>query len=196
MPRRAGPRSKLSFSELSSATWKDLERLFGERGACGGCWCMTWRLRPSVFAAQKGEGNRLALRALVKARRPLGVLAYIGDDPVGWCAVAPRADFPYLERSRVLAPVDDRPVWSVTCFFIRKEYRRQGVSKRLLRAATQLAWKHGAAIVEGYPVAAAKKGLPDVFVWTGVPGTFQSNGFVEVARRSPTRPIMRAFRKK
>jgi len=193
MGRRNG--STLRFAELSPATWKDLERLFGEKGACGGCWCMTWRLPPKVFAAQKGDGNRRALRALVKSGRPLGVLAFAGDEPVGWCAVAPRTDFPSLERSRVLAPVDDHPVWSVTCFFIRKDYRRRGVSKELLRAATQLAWKHGASIVEGYPVAAKQKS-PDVFVWTGVTGTFASNGFVEVARRSPTRPIMRAYRKK
>ena len=90
--------------------WHDLERLFGAKGACGGCWCMLWRLPRGEYDRGKGEGNRAAMRVLIAAGKAPGLLAYVGKEPVGWCAVAPRAVYPGLERSRILKPVDDRPV--------------------------------------------------------------------------------------
>ena len=120
-----------------------------------------------------------------------GILAYADGQPVGWCAVAPRQAYPTLARSRVLKPVDERPVWSVTCFFVAKGFRRQGVTTRLLEAAAKFAKSRGAKIIEGYPVEARKGQMPDVFAYTGLPSAFRQAGFAEVARRSPTRPIMR-----
>jgi GNAT superfamily N-acetyltransferase len=110
---------------------------------------------------------------------------------VGWCALAPREQYPVLDRSRVLRRVDQRPVWSVVCFFIARAYRRKGLAARLLEAAADYTRARGAGLVEGYPVAPRTGKMPDAFAWTGLPGSFERAGFVEVARRSPTRPIMR-----
>src|SRR5262245_12575909 len=127
--------SKLEFHPLTPDRWQDFETLFGERGACGGCWCMWPRLRSSQFQKQKGEPNKRAMKAIVNAGETPGILAYLDGLPVAWCSLAPRTSFPRLETSRVLKPVDDKPVWSITCFFIAKEHRRQGLSVRLLKAA-------------------------------------------------------------
>jgi GNAT superfamily N-acetyltransferase len=171
--------------------WSDLERLFGARGACGGCWCMWWRLSRAEFGARKGDKNKRTLRRIVASGSEPGVLAYEGAEPIGWCAVAPRTEYPALERSRVLSPVDDTPVWSITCLFIAKAYRRRGLSSSLIDAASMHAARHGARMVEGYPVIARTGAMPDAFAWTGLAQSFVRAGFTECARRSPTRPIMR-----
>jgi GNAT superfamily N-acetyltransferase len=171
--------------------WDDLERLFGPRGATGGCWCMWWRLPRSEFERQNGEGNREALRSLVYGDDPPGLLAYINGQPVGWCAIAPREQYGALERSRILKRVDEQSVWSVTCFFVAKEHRRKGVTSRLLRAAVEYAAEHGARLVEGYPVEPKSGDAPPVFIFTGIASSFRDAGFAEVARRSETRPILR-----
>jgi GNAT superfamily N-acetyltransferase len=181
----------LEFHPVTPERWGDLERLFGERGACGGCWCMYQRLKRAEFEAQKGEGNRLAMKEIVDSGVVPGILAYDAGRPVGWCSVAPREHFSTLARSRILKPVDDQPVWSIVCFFIDKEYRRRGVSLALLRAAVDYVRQSGGSIVEGYPVEPRKPRMPDPFVWTGLAGAYRKAGFVEVARRSETRPIMR-----
>lgn len=181
----------LVFRAATPGRWKDVERLFGERGACGGCWCMAWRLSRKEWEAGKGPGNKRRLRRLVQSGSKPGVIAYLGREPVGWCAVAPRTDYPALERSRVLKPVDEEPVWSVSCLFILRPYRRQGISPALLSAATDLAGRLGARIVEGYPVIPYKDDAPGAFLWTGTPDAFERAGFREVHRWSKARPIMR-----
>lgn len=179
------------FHPVTSARWPDMEKLFGARGACGGCWCMWWRLPRQEFVQGKGEGNKRAIRRLVAAGGTPGILAYSGGEPVGWCSVAPRESFPVLDRSRILKRVDDQPVWSVVCFFVAKKHRRQGLAVKLLEAAAAYAEERGARIVEGYPVEPKKGDMPDVFVYTGLASAFRKAGFVEVARRSETRPVMR-----
>jgi GNAT superfamily N-acetyltransferase len=144
-----------------------------------------------VFEAGKGQANKDLLRELVRGDRPPGVLGYDGKDPVGWCAVAPRSEYGFLSRSRVLAPVDDQSVWSISCLFIEKKHRRQGLSVEMLEGAVALAVEYGATTVEGYPVDPPTSRFPDAFVWTGLMNTFLAAGFVEVARRSETRPIVR-----
>lgn len=181
----------LSFHPLTADRWPDLEALFGVRGACGGCWCMTWRLTRAEYERNKGESNRRAFHEIVQGGGPVGLLAYVEAEPVGWCAIAPREAFPTLDRSRILKRVDEQPVWSVVCFFVKRNYRHKGVSTRLLRAAVAFAAEHGARIVEGYPVEPRKAEMPPVFAWTGLAASFRQAGFVEVARRSETRPIMR-----
>jgi GNAT superfamily N-acetyltransferase len=171
--------------------WDDLERLFGPRGACGGCWCMWWRQTTREYDAGKGLANKEALQQLVKAGREPGLLAYIDGEPAGWCALAPRLVYTRLAASRVFAPVDDRPVWSIVCFFVAKRFRRQGVTHALLSAAVAYAKEHGAVIVEAYPVEPKQRQTPDVYAYPGLASTFRAAGFVEVARRSQTRPIMR-----
>lgn len=184
---------KLKFKELKKETWKDFETLFGERGACGGCWCMSWRLRASEFEKQKGEGNKKAMRELVAKNTTIGIIAYHWKDAIGWCSVAPREDFLRLGNSRVLKPVDDQPVWSIVCFFITKEYRKQGLSSEIIKGAVEFCKKKKAAIVEGYPVEPYTENMPAAFAWTGFPNAFIKAGFKEVERRSKSRPIMRSY---
>ena len=152
---------------------------------------MFWRLPRKQFDAGKGEGNKRAFKKIVTADREPGLLAYLGKEVIGWCAVAPREVFVALERSRVLKPVDEQPVWSISCLFIKKPYRRRGVSIELLKAAVEFAAKRGAKIVEGYPVEPAMENMPDPFLWHGIPSAFSAAGFQEVLRRSKSRPIMR-----
>jgi len=182
---------KLTFHPLSDDNWQDLEQLFGDRGASGGCWCMLWRKTPTEFKEQKGNGNRESMRRLAHSERAPGILAYEGNKPIGWCAIAPREDYPALSRSRVLKPIDDQPVWSVSCFFIDKAHRKKGLSARLLEAAVNYATSQGAKLVEGYPVEPVKDNYPAVYAWVGLAKTFKKAKFKECARRSPTRPIMR-----
>lgn len=185
------PPLDLVVRPLTPERWADLERLFGDRGATGGCWCMWWRLPRAAFERQKDAANRAAFASIVADGPPPGLLGYVGDAPVGWCAVAPREEYPALERSRVLKRIDDAPVWSVVCLFVARPFRHQGVSVALLRAAVAYAAEQGARIVEGYPVEPRHGTMPDVFAWTGLPSAFIEAGFVEVSRGSATRPIMR-----
>lgn len=183
-------RESIEFHPATPARWRDLERLFGPRGACAGCWCMWARLPRAEFQAGVGAKNKRALRRIVAAGEPPGILAYVNGEPAGWCGLGPRADFRRLEKSKVLAPVDDRPAWSVVCFFVARPYRRQGLSVRLLREAVRHAAARGATLVEGYPTDTRSRAA-DAFVWTGLASAFERAGFREVARRSRTRPIMR-----
>ena len=183
--------SQVVFRPATASRWRDVERLFGERGACGGCWCMAWRMTNREWTAGKGAANKRALKKLVLGGAKPGVLAYRGREPIGWCAVAPREDYPTLARSRVLKPVDDVPVWSISCLFVARPYRKRGLSSRLLRAAARFAGTQGARAVEGYPIEPTMERTPDPFVWLGVPSAFVRAGFREVLRRSRTRPIMR-----
>ncbi|MDH7564497.1 MAG: GNAT family N-acetyltransferase [Candidatus Bathyarchaeota archaeon] len=180
----------LSFHPLTSERWADLEKLFGKHGASGGCWCMWWRISRADFIKNKGERNRKALKEIVDSGQIPGILAYIDGQPVGWCAVAPRESFPALERSRTLKRVDDKPVWSIVCFFVAKPFRRKGLTVKLLEAAIKYVEEKGGSMVEGYPTDSAKA-QPDPFVYTGLASSFRRAGFVEVLRRSKSRLIMR-----
>jgi GNAT superfamily N-acetyltransferase len=191
MPSRNGELLELEFCPLTSERWKDLERLFGPRGACEGCWCMWWRMPRAEFMKSRGERNRRALKSIVDSGKVAGILAFHQGEPVGWCAVAPREDYPSLERSRLLKRVDDKPVWSVVCFFVAKEFRHRGITVQLLKAAVDYARREGGNIVEGYPKEAKKNRTSDSFVFTGLASAFHKAGFVEVARPSENRPIMR-----
>ena len=179
----------LEFCPLTAERWTDFENLFGKNGACGGCWCMWWRLKRSEFERLKGEEKRKAMKNIVGSGNVPGILAYANGQPVGWCSVAPRETFPVLERSRVLKRVDDKPVWSIVCFFVAKPFRGKGVMGKLLKAAVEYAATHDCEIVEAYPVE--QETFVPVFVYTGLASTFRKARFVEVARRSATRPIMR-----
>lgn len=182
----------LDIRPLTPDRWDDFVRLFGPRGACGGCWCMHWRLARADYEQRKGAKNQAAMRTLVtKGTKPPGVLAYIGDEPVGWCAVARREEYVRLERARVLRRIDAEPVWSIACVFVAPGRRRRGVSVALLDGAARFAAAHGATIVEGYPVEPKGGDVPAVFAWTGTASAFRAAGFREVARGSPVRPIVR-----
>ena len=169
--------------------WPQLEDLFGKKGACNGCWCMYWRIG-SAYHQRPREQNRLALKAIVEQGPPPGLLAFEGERAVGWCQITPREHLPWMDEKRNLRRVDDAPVWSISCFYVRNKHRRRGVTKALIAAATEFAAKSGATIVEAYPMdKSVGKGTSNAF--TGVASSFAAAGFTEVARRSPTRPIMR-----
>jgi len=187
------PNYELTFSPLTERNWPDFKILFGKRGACGGCWCMWFRLKRSDFQKMKGEGNKAAMKSIVQSGKIPGILAYDGKTAVGWCSVAPRQDFTALERSRIMRPIDDQPVWSIVCFYIHKDYRNKGVTVALLRAAIDYVAKRGGRIVEGYPVEPKKDRMPDVFAFYGLVSAFKKEGFAECERRSETRPIMRYY---
>ncbi len=176
---------------LTPARWNDFETLFGAKGACGGCWCMYPRLRRSEYERLKGEGNRRAMKRLVDSGRVPGILGYVEGKPVAWCSVEPRENIGSLARSRILAPVDDEPVWSIVCLFLSKTHRGRGLSTRMIEAAVRHAKANGAAVVEAYPVEPKKTPMPAVFAFPGIASSYLAAGFREVARRSETRPIMR-----
>lgn len=184
----------LKIQPLTPARWDDFVALFGANGACGGCWCMWFRTGRAEYRASTrdgGAGNRRAMKQIVSgAAVPPGLLAYDGRRAVGWCALAPRGEYTRLARSRVLKPLDDKPVWSVSCFYVAASHRRQGVTVALLKAAEGFAKKHGATLLEGYPVD-PDKDQPDAFVFPGLVGAFAKAGYREAARRSKSRPIMR-----
>jgi GNAT superfamily N-acetyltransferase len=180
----------LRIAPLTPARWADFVRLFGPRGACAGCWCQFPRLTSPEWKTQGGS-NRRAMKRIVEAGDPPGLLAYHGDQAVGWVAVAPRSVYRRFERSRILKPVDDRPVWSVPCFFIARGARGRGITVQLLRAACDHVAARGGRIVEGYPEDPRGRGYAPTFAWHGLMAAFRAAGFKEVARRSATRPIMR-----
>lgn len=191
MPSAPKALAEVECHPLSADRWRDLETLFGPRGATGGCWCMYWRLPRAQFSVQKGEGTKQAFQQLVESGAIVGLLAYAKGQPVGWCAIAPRESYPVLERSRILQRVDGAPVWSVVCFFVSRAFRGRGLTTILLRAAIDYARQHGARVIEGYPVEPKNPRMPAVFAWTGLASAFRQAGFEEVLRRSDTRPIMR-----
>lgn len=191
---------KLVVLPLTVERWDDLEELFGPRGATGGCWCMWFRIKRAVYEQQKGEGNRQAMKQIVNSGEIPGLIVYQTEgetepsgQPVGWVSVAPREAYPVLDRSRILKRVDDQPVWSIVCFFVSKNHRRKGVTKKLLTAAVDYSVDNGAKIIEGYPVEPKKDQSPDVFLYHGLASSFIEAGFVEVERRSETRPLMRYY---
>ncbi|MCB0731455.1 MAG: GNAT family N-acetyltransferase [Ignavibacteriae bacterium] len=180
-----------NFKELTTKTWKDFEQLFGEQGACEGCWCMYWRLRHKDYKPNRGINNKKSIKGLIKNNQQIGILMYVDNEPVGWCSVAPREDFIRLQNSKILKPIDGKPVWSIVCFFINKKHRRKSYSTKLLEAVIKIVKKKGAKILEGYPHEPKNDNMPAAFAWTGISNSFIKAGFKEVARRSETRPIMR-----
>lgn len=170
--------------------WGDLEALAGERGFTSGCWCMWWRVTSAEFERRHGAGLRQELHDLVTEGPEPGLLAYVDGEPVGWTAVAPRDEYPRLDRSPKLRRPDARPVWSITCFVIGRRHRRKGVAGALLEAAVDFARQRGAEVVEAYPIDTGGARRSSADLYTGTLAMFERAGFEEVARRGG-RPIVR-----
>lgn len=156
---------------------------------------MYWRIAAlGEYRRQKGTANLEAMRAIVQEGHVAGLLAYDGPDPIGWCALAPREEYPALTRSPSRRPVGEESlVWSVPCLYVARTHRGREVSKRLLGAAIEYARAQGARILEGYPVPPKPGVRSTSYAWTGFVSVFRDAGFVEHERRSPTRPIMRFY---
>jgi len=188
--------AKLTVRPVTPGRWPDLEAVFAARGCsiARGCWCMAYRRsgaqRPLPAGMSRARANRASLKALVDAGTPPGLIAYRGKIPVGWVSLGPRGDFAKLERSPVMKPVDDRPVWSIICFVVPAAYRRQGVAHALLQGAIAYARRRGATLIEAYPVDRKGPSRDDA-MWFGAKSMYDRAGFREVARRKPGRPVVR-----
>ena len=177
----------LIIRPLTPDLWPALENLFGDKGAVGGCWCMYWRIG-SQYRRRPGEANKEDFHQVVKNGPPPGLLALNGDLPVGWCQLTPRDALPWLDQTWRLKRVDDVPVWSLSCLYVRKGYRKRGVTAALIKAALQAARHAGAPALEAYPLDAI---LSPSSTGTGFVSTFERLGFKTIARHVAPRPIMR-----
>jgi GNAT superfamily N-acetyltransferase len=173
----------LMVRPLTPDLWPAFVDLFGEHGACNGCWCMYWRIG-GEYSRRPREKNRAAFRKIVKDGPPPGLLAFDGEKAVGWAQLTPRDSLPWLDRAKRTFRVDDKPVWALSCFYVRRGYRRKGVATALVKAALQAAKRAGAPALEAYPMDAPRG-------FTGYIPTFERAGFKAVAHDSPKRPIMR-----
>jgi ribosomal protein S18 acetylase RimI-like enzyme len=186
---------KLVARPLTPERWDDLEAVFNAKGCsiARGCWCMYYRRsgsRPLPAGKTYAQANRADFRKLVKSGTVPGLIGYRGKTPVGWVSFGPREDFHKLARSPVMKPVDDQPVWSIVCFVVPREYRGQGVASALLQAAVAYARRRGARLVEAYPIDKSDR-QNDEWMWHGAKAMYDAAGFSEVARRKPTRPVVR-----
>ena len=178
---------------LTPERWDDFAALFGANGACGGCWCMWWRVTAKEFEAGT-DVNRERMRALVDGSdHAPGLLAYEGDGVVGWCTVAPRGEFGRIERSPDLVfggGDEGGAVWSVPCFYIGRGQRGRGIARALLDAAVAYAAAHGAAVVEGYAVDPSRRKFSNSELYSGTVSLFEGAGFERVGARTPTSRIV------
>jgi GNAT superfamily N-acetyltransferase len=189
--------NQLTFEPLSKDNWEKFVQFFGNKGACGNCWCMSFRLKKQDFEEGKeDDGNKTAMKKLVWADKPTGILGFYDGQPIAWCAFAPRENFLKVENSRVHKRIDNKPVWSIPCFFIDKNFRRQGVSVELLKAVIKYAQKKKIKIIEAYPTIPTQEKLPDAFAWIGLYKSFDKVGFKIADRTSKNRPMVRYYTNK
>ena len=180
---------KLTIRPLTPDLWPALEDLFGKNGASNGCWCMYWRIG-SAYRKRPQEQNKAAFREVVRRGPPPGLLAFDGDLAVGWCQLTPRDVLPWLDGARLLKRMDEVPVWSLSCLYVRRGYRKQGVTSSLIAAAVKAARRAKAPALEAYPVDTDQpRSTSNLF--TGTASTFARAGFRTIARRVPHRPMMR-----
>jgi GNAT superfamily N-acetyltransferase len=174
----------LVFRPVTRARWDDLVRLFEARGGPKSCWCMVWRATPQEARRTDGKSRRKALHLRVEQDIPVGILGYLGREPVAWCSIAPRSTF-----RRLGGPEDPEAerVWSLVCMFVPRGLRGQGVTRRLIEAAMAEARRRGATVVEAYPVDAASPS----YRFMGRISSFAALGFEEVGRAGTRRHVMR-----
>lgn len=194
MPAKTAAKpARLTTRPITPDDWPIMERLFGPNGACGGCWCMTWRVPRGgkLWDECKGEKNRRAFRKLVLDGKAFGCLAFSGDEAIGWCSVGPREDYLRLTNIKSLQTSWTPSTWSVTCFYIRTAWRRKGVGTALLAQAVKVAKANGATELEGYPIKPYTDNVPGPFAWTGIPRLFEEQKFVDITPPDNARPIYR-----
>lgn len=182
----------LTIRPLTPDLFPALEDLFGSQGPVSRCWCMYWRIGAD-YRKRPREENKAAFREIVTHGPPPGLVAFDGEMAVGWCQLTPRDSLPWLDKTWRLQRVDDKPVWSLSCFYIRKGYRKRGVTTALINAAIDTARKAGAPALEAYPLDGD---LSPSSTSTGYVTTFERLGFKIVARHFEPRPIMRYELKK
>jgi GNAT superfamily N-acetyltransferase len=175
---------------------EDLATLFAEGGDPKNCWCAFWRVRGSGWQGWTAEKNRPVVEGLAGHDPAPGLVAYAQGRAVGWVSLGPREDYERLERSKVLARIDDRPVWSIVCFVVSRSVRGRGVAHALLAAAIAYARDHGASTLEAYPVDPSRGRVPAASAFMGPFGMYERAGFEVAGHRqwnptTPVRPIVR-----
>ncbi|CAN5345779.1 GNAT family N-acetyltransferase [soil metagenome] len=188
----------LEIHPLTRERLPHLARLFGQGGDPKWCWCASFRVRGMTFRNASARENRAVLEAAVdqlEGRAP-GLIAYRDGEAIGWVSLGPREDYERLKHSKILAPIDDRPVWSIVCFVVGRRARGQGVAKKLLDAAVDYAREHGATLLEAYPVETDGGRIPSANAYMGTRRMFEVAGFDVVERRqwnraTSVRPIVR-----
>jgi GNAT superfamily N-acetyltransferase len=186
----------LTIMPLTADRLADLATLFDQGGDPKWCWCAWYRVANRTWTNAKPPQNRALPAELASSATAPGLVAYRDDQVVGWVSLGPREDFERLAHSRILAPVADRPVWSIVCFVVGKRERGQGIARALLAAAIEHARVNGAMTIEAYPVDTAEGRLPSASVYKGTVSMFERAGFTVVARRQANakaapRPIVR-----
>lgn len=187
---------ELTALPLTAALWTDLEAIFNAKGCsvARGCWCMAYRRSGPHVApppnTTRGEVNKLLLKTLVDGGHSPGLIGYCGNLPVGWVSIGPREEYSKLSRSPIMKPIDDQQVWSIVCFVVPKQHRGRGVARALLTEAVDYARKHGATVIEAYPVDKTSRSRDDS-MWFGAKTMYDKAGFREMVRRKPHRPVMR-----
>ncbi len=186
----ATPVSKMM--PLTLGNWPDFMALMGgSGGGCGGCWCTWWRVPRSTWSQSSKDERREIFRHAVETGPPPGILLYEGVEPIGWCAVAPRSEYPTLARSPVAYPIDSLGSWYISCIFVRASHRRHGLMTRLIVDATDYAFRNGAPAVDAFPQRSGRSGFVERFV--GVEGSFLRAGFCVVEPRGPNRLAVRCL---
>jgi GNAT superfamily N-acetyltransferase len=186
----------VEFHPLTSARFGDLAALFEEGGDPKWCWCASFRVRGRDFSNSTPSGNRADLERLAARDPAPGLVAYRDDRAIGWVSLAPREDYERLTYSKVLAPVDDTPVWSIVCFVVSRRERGKGVAIALLDAAIAYARDRGATTLEAYPADTSAGRIQAAYAYAGTLAMFERAGFDVVERRqwnatTPVRPIVR-----
>jgi len=190
------PERSLDIEPLAPERFPDLAALFEEGGDPKWCWCTYFRFRGRDWTNSTADGNRAELADLADREIAPGLLAYRDERVVGWVSLGPREDFGRLAHSKILAPVDDTPVWSIVCFVVSRKIRGQGVATALLAAAVDHARANGATMLEAYPVDTAGEKIAPANAYHGTLRMFEKAGFAVAERRqwnktSPVRPIVR-----
>jgi GNAT superfamily N-acetyltransferase len=145
------------------------------------CWCLTYRLPNAENSGLVGRARAQRMRVLCAATPAPGVLAYVDEQPAGWCAIGPRADYPRLARSKTIPRLDDVPVWSIVCLVVRAGFRRRGVARELVGGAVDYAFAQGARMIEAYPIETAGRRVSATLAYTGTTRLFAAAGFVPCA---------------
>ncbi|WP_423832805.1 N-acetyltransferase family protein [Streptomyces manipurensis] len=173
----------LEVRPATADLWDDVRTVLQPKKSAHTCWCMAWRLTTGEYGRMTAEERGEHLRTLTeKADPPPGVLGFLDGEVAGWCNVAPRRRLDRLTASKTITPVDDLPVWSVTCFVVRKEHRGKGVASGLLEGAVEHARAHGAPAVEGYPVDPEGGRVNPTLAYVGTMDMFERAGFRRVQR--------------
>lgn len=182
----------ITWTTLTRRTWADFEQVMGANGGARGCWCMHWRGSFAEWEKGRGDGNRSQMHQRALADPPPGLVCYLNDEPVGWVAVGDRSEYPRMQRSAVMRPVDDAAAWVISCLYVSAPHRRSRLHIPMIHAACEFAAGYDLRAVDAYPVDPPEgKRVGADNAMTGIASAFRAAGFTELARPKPDRPLMR-----